>query len=102
LEPSGDELTVDLVRSDPERAWPLVVQFASEHPEDASATSLLEEFIYEHDDRYIDRMEEAARAHPMVKELIAQAYVGGIAGSGIEEFHRLQGRLRRELGWPVA
>ncbi len=89
-----------MVRSDPDRAWPLVVAFVLEHPEDAHASALLEEFIYEHGDQFIDRMAEAARTHPMVKELIAQAYVGGIAGAGIEEFHRLQQRLRRESGWP--
>lgn len=100
MEASGNEPTVELVRSDPDRAWPLVVRFANEHPEDGHASSLLEAFVYEHDDRFMGRMEEAARTHPMVKELIAQVYVGGMDIHGIEEFHRLQRRLRRELGWP--
>ena len=88
----------ELVRADPETAWPLVLAYAKAHPEDASA--LIEEFIYEHDDRYVDRLEGAARADPVIRELIAMAYVGGFTTVGADRFHALQARLRQELGWP--
>jgi hypothetical protein len=87
----------ELVRSDPETAWPLVISYAKEHPGDGRSSSLIEEFIYQHDDRFVDWMELAARDDWLIRELIAQAYVGGIAGG--ERFHELQAHLRRQLGW---
>ena len=92
---------MELVRSDPEHAWPLVLAYAEEHPEDAGRTSaLIEEFIYEHGDRLLDRMASAAAESSILRDLIASAYVGGVASRGAEEFHRLQARLQRESGWP--
>lgn len=90
----------DLVRSDPDGAWPLVLAYAKEHAGDGFASALIEEFIYEHDDRFIDRLEAVARADPVLRELIAMAYVGGTASRGAKRFRELQARLGKELGWP--
>jgi hypothetical protein len=89
---------LELVRSDPEAAWPLVIAYTKEHPEDGYSSALIEEFVYSHDDRFVDRMEFIAGEDLTIRELIAQAYVGGIAGG--KRFNELQARLSRQLGWP--
>ena len=93
-----DEL-YELLRSDPEAAWPRVLDFASKHPESASASALIEDFVYLHNDRFISRLEEAVLHDPILREIVEQAYVGGDASVGAEQFNRLQDRLRSESGW---
>jgi hypothetical protein len=90
----GDDLH-ELVKSDPERAWPMVLELLRAHPESAAAGHLIEDFVYEHDERFIDRIEAAALADPILRDIVDQAYVGGFASVGAERFHRLQDRLRR-------
>jgi deferrochelatase/peroxidase EfeB len=84
----------ELVAKDPEQAWPLVLAYIREHPDLASAQDLVEDFIYEHDNRFVDRIEAAARQEPVVRNVVEQAYVGGFATLGAERFQRLQERLR--------
>jgi hypothetical protein len=60
---SKDDLP-DLVKSDPERAWPRVLAFVQQHPEDESAGALIEDFVYEHNDQFIGRIEAAAPRGP--------------------------------------
>jgi len=84
----------ELVKTDPEAAWPRVVAFIQEHPEKAEGVDLLEDFVYEHDDRFVGRIEEAALADSRVREVVDQAHVGGFATIGAEEFHNIQERLK--------
>ena len=90
----GDDLH-ELVKSDPERAWPMVLALLRIHPDWVEAAHLMEDFVYEHDERFIDRIEAAALADPIVRDIVDQAYVGGFASVGAERLHRLQDRLRR-------
>jgi hypothetical protein len=83
------------VKSDPERAWPQVLAFVREHPESAAAGDLIEDLVYEHDQLFIARIESAALADPVVREVVEQAYVGGVATEGAQEFRQVQERLRR-------
>jgi hypothetical protein len=88
-----DELH-ERVKSDPERAWPEVLAFIHDHPNQAAeAQDLIEDFVYEHDERFISRIELAAE-DPGIRAVIEEAYVGGIATVGAEQFHALQERLR--------
>lgn len=48
--------------------------------------AVLEDMVYEHDDRFAGRIEEAALADSRVREVVEQAHVGGFATSGAEEF----------------
>lgn len=82
-----------LVRTDPEAAWPQVLAFVREHPELAASQNLIEDLVYEHDDQFITRLEEAALADPSVRDVVVQAYVGGTASEGEGQFRRLQERL---------
>jgi hypothetical protein len=84
-----------LVKTDPEQAWPRVLAFVREHPELAVSQDLIEDFVYEHDLQFIARLEAAAFADRIVGSLVEQAYVGGMATEGVEQFHLLQERLRR-------
>ena len=90
---SQDELH-GLVKSDPERAWPLVLAFVQGHPDSAASQDMIEDFVYEHDMKFIYRIEAAAVDDPVVREIVEQAHVGGFATEGAEEFRRLQDRLR--------
>jgi hypothetical protein len=83
------------VKTDPEKAWPQVLAFVREHPELAMSQDLIEDFIYEHDVQFIARLDAAAVADPIFGSLVEQAYVGGMATEGVEQFHLLQERLRR-------
>lgn len=84
-----------LVKTDPEAAWPHVIGFLRQHPERGEAQDLIEDFVYEHDDRFIGLIEAAALADANVRSVVEQAYVSGFATRGAEEFHRLQDKLRR-------
>ena len=94
---SQDELH-DMVKSDPERAWPLALEFVRRHPELAASQDLIEDFVYEHEVKFIDWIEAAALADPVVREVVEHAHVGGFATAGSEEFGRLQARLRAGEG----
>jgi hypothetical protein len=88
-----DELH-ELVKSDPERAWPEVLAFIHDYPDlSAEAQDLVEDFVYEHDERFISSLESAAE-DPAMRAVIEKAYVGGFATVGAERFHALQERLR--------
>jgi hypothetical protein len=85
----------ELVRTDPEAAWPKVVAFVREHPESAyESHDLIEDFVYLHDMQFMSRIELAAVADPVFREAVAQAYVGGFATNGAREFRLLQERFR--------
>lgn len=51
-----------MVRTDPDAAWPQVLAFIGATGETAEAQDLIQDFVYEHDDRFIDRIEAAAAA----------------------------------------
>lgn len=89
----GQDDLKELVRSDPERAWPRVLAFVRAHPESAAGHAMIEDFVYEHDDRFISRIEAAALEDSTVREIVVQAYIGGVASEGAEQFWRLQDRL---------
>jgi hypothetical protein len=82
-----------LVKEDPEAAWPRVVRFIQQHPE--LAADLVEDFVYEHDERFIGRIEAMAGADPVFRSVVEEAYVAGVATPGAEKFAALQRRLRR-------
>ena len=88
-----DELH-ELVKNDPERAWPLVLAFVRDNPGSLTSYDLIEDFVYEHDEQFIDRIEAAALHDPVVREVVEHAHVGGFATVGPERFHLLQDRLR--------
>ncbi len=84
----------DLLRSDPERAWPSVLEYLRDFSETGEAIDLIEDLVYDRDDRFIDRLACAALADPAVRAVVEQAYIGGFATKGAEAFHRLQESLR--------
>ncbi len=69
-------------------------EFCSRAPESPDAGGLIEELIYEHDELFLDRIEVAIMEHPIVREVVQQAYVGGLATNGAERFQRLQEVVR--------
>ena len=81
------------LRRDPEEAWPAVVEFVRQHPASLDARDLVEDLMYEHGDRFIDRIENLARADGAFRSTVAWANVGGIAGPSIDRFHRLQDEI---------
>jgi hypothetical protein len=83
-----------LVKSDPEQAWPEVLTFVRTYPDSAASQDLLEDLVYEHDERFLDRIEAAALDDPVIRSIVEQLYVGGVATEGAERFNRLQERLR--------
>jgi hypothetical protein len=83
----------ELVRIDPERAWPLVLKFVRNHPALAESQDLIEDLVYEHDDRFITRIEAAALDDPVIADVVMQAYVGGVATEGARMFADLRERL---------
>jgi hypothetical protein len=89
----SDELH-ELITSDPELAWPRVLAFVREHPGTAEAQDFVEDLVYEHDMQFIERLEAEAFVDPALRSVIEQAYVGGVATEGAEQFNRLQERLR--------
>lgn len=97
--PASDEVEAlyRLVDADPELAWSELLGFARVHPDSPATQALIEELIYKHGTRFIARLEAAALADPMFRQQIEQAYVGGDASRGAQEFHELQDRLTS--GW---
>ena len=91
-EPSLSDLHA-LIRTSPDEAWPLVVEFVRGHPGSAEAEDFIEDLVYEHDERFLDQLEASALADPTFRAVIQQAYVGGVATTGAERFHELQRRL---------
>jgi hypothetical protein len=83
----------ELVKTDPEAAWPQVVELLRIGEDPARAQDLLEDFVYEHDDRFIDRIADAAASEPVIRSVVQEAYVGGVATRGAEASHELQQRL---------
>ncbi len=81
------------LRLDPEAAWPGVIEFVRRHPATLEASDLIEDLIFEHGERFIDRIEELALTDNAFRSTVAHAYVGGIAGRSIDRFHRLQDEL---------
>lgn len=86
----------DLLKNDPERAWPLVREFVHRHPGSATAQDFIEDLVYEHDLSFIPRIESAALDDPIFREVVVQCHVGGMATAGVEAFRHLQGRLSIE------
>ncbi|MDQ3690311.1 MAG: hypothetical protein M3406_09820 [Chloroflexota bacterium] len=82
-----------MVRTDPDAVWPRVLALIGANGDTAEAQDLIQDFVYEHDDQFIDRIEAAALADSTVRGVVLQAYVGGFATTGAIEFHRLQDRL---------
>jgi hypothetical protein len=82
-----------LVRTDPDAAWPRVLALIDATGDTAEAQDLIQDFVYEHDVRFIDRIEAAAVADSTVRSVVLQAYVGGFVTDGAIAFHRLQDRL---------
>lgn len=74
----------------------MVLAFVRAHPGSALAQDLIEELVYEHDEQFIPRIEAAALQDPLMREVVEQAYVGGVASEGAEQFHRLQDQLRSQ------
>lgn len=84
----------ELVRTDPDTAWPMVLAYIRNHPASAAAIDLIEDLVYEHNDRFISRIEAAALTQEAVRFVVEQAYVGGITTEGADKFGALQERLR--------
>ncbi len=85
----------ELIKSDPERAWPEVLRFVHRHSSSSEAQDLIQDLVYEWDTRFLDRLEAPALSDQLVAEVIDQSYVGGFATEGCEQFRQLQERLRR-------
>ena len=90
----GSDALYDLLLSDPERAWPEILQFVHSNPRSISAERLVEGLIYEYNDRFIDRLETVADQDPVIREVIERASVGGEATKGAVEFWRLKIKIR--------
>jgi hypothetical protein len=91
-----DELH-DLVRVDPERAWPIVLEFVRDNSGSAVAQDLVEDFVYEHDVAFVSRIREAALGDPRFRDVVLQCHVGGFATTGADEFNRLQADLLEDI-----
>lgn len=80
------------VLSDPEAVWPELRVYLCEALAYESV-DLIEDLMFWHSDTFIDRLEALVDECPSVAERVAVAYVGGVAGAGVERFHALQERL---------
>jgi hypothetical protein len=83
----------DLVKSDPERAWPVIVQLIKDGSDPIAALDRLEDLIYEHADRFIARIRTEAHADPLFRGVVVEAHVGGFSSAGVDEFRRFQEEL---------
>jgi hypothetical protein len=86
-----------MVETDPELAWGELLEFSRAHPESPATQALIERFVYRHGTRFVPRLEAAALSDPAFRQLVEEAYVGGDASPGAEQFHQLQERLTS--GW---
>ena len=81
------------LRRDPEAAWPDIIEFVRRHPATLEASDLIEDLMFEHGERFIDRIEGLARTDDAFRSTVAHAYIDGITGPSIDRFHRLQDEL---------
>lgn len=88
------------LQRDAEDAWPAVVEFVRSHPMSLQADDLVEDLMYGHGDRFIDRIEDLARSDPAFRSTVERAHVGGIAGPAIDRFHQLQDEFNSDQESP--
>jgi len=88
------------VRFEPESVWAELEEYLcagtwrSAH---FDAQDLVEDLMFWHADAFFDRVESLVSRCPSAREVVAWAHVGGVAGDGVDRFHRLQDRLRADL-----
>ena len=92
---ASDELD-DLVREEPERAWPIILLIIARAPSDLFlaivAAGPLENLLCEHGINFIERVEQEAACDPRFRHGLA-----GVWGSSSMPLE-LQERLRRAVG----
>lgn len=81
------------LQRDPEEAWPDVVEFVRKHPASLDASDLVEDLMFEHGERFIDRIEDLARTDAAFRSTVEFVHLGGIAGPAIDRFHQLQDEI---------
>ena len=92
MDPEYDRLDRLLHHGDPETAWPQVLEYvcreATNHT--AEVATLVEDLIFLHADRFIDRIEAEAANNQQFRVALSKAYIGGICGAAVERFLTLQ------------
>lgn len=85
------------IRLDPEAGWDDLRARLCEsggRDDELFLMDLVEDLMFSHADRFIDRIERLAEECPEARQTIAYAYVGGLASSpALERFWSLQERL---------
>jgi hypothetical protein len=92
MDPEFSRLDQLLHHGDPEAAWPQVLEYVSREATThaAEVTMLVEDLIYLHADRFIDRMEAEVATNHQFRLAVSGAYIGGVVGAGIDRFLALQ------------
>jgi hypothetical protein len=88
------------IRLDPEAGWDeLSARMCAPGPRDEPfLTDLLEDLVFWHAERFIDRLERLVEECPESREIVAHAHVGGVASSrALERFWSLRERLAIDL-----
>jgi len=88
------------IRLDPEAGWEdLRAGLCGQGPWDqAFLMDLVEDLMFSHAEKFIDRLERLAEDCPEARQTIAYAHVGGLASSpALERFWSLQERLTSDL-----
>ena len=88
------------VRFEPESVWAELEEYlcaGSWRSASLEAQDLVEDLMFWHADAFFDRVESLVTRCPSTREVVAWAHVGGVAGDGVDRFHRLQDRLRADL-----
>lgn len=84
------------IRLDPEAGWDALRARLCESGvrDELFLMDLVEDLMFSHADRFIDRLERLAEECPQAREAIAFAHVGGVASTAaLERFWSLQARL---------
>jgi hypothetical protein len=88
------------VRLSPEEVWGQLRTYlcADDHdPLDLQYVDLVEDLMFWHAATFVGRIEALVAECPLVGQTIAWAHVGGTVAPGVEQFHKLQERVLREL-----
>jgi len=103
MDPEYHRLDRLLHHGDPETAWPQVLEYvcreATNHARWAEVATLVEDLIYLHADRFIDRIEAEAASNQQFRLALSMAYIGGIGGAAVERFLNLQASVSDAAGW---
>lgn len=103
MDPEFSRLDGLLHHGDPESAWPQVLEYVCRETTNpvrwAEVATLVEDLIYLHADRFIDRIEAEASSNQQFRLALSQAYIGGTSGPAVERFLVLQRDISQPAVW---